>query len=239
MSLSKQQKLEFTLKNAIATGNKSKAAWAIVQIARLQDLEIEQQTTIEPIELEIEQPVTEVNQEQESEEILKLEISTGNFSAILNAEKTHCFGYFEIESVTEKAIKFGGRWFPKCGIVSDVIGNEEVLRFRHWYEAKLTKLDYDILDKTASYKNSLQIDKTKGKIEVSALNKFDETEDSNTKVFFIKVNESTMRIRKTKFIGYFIPENRDWLTGVNEARIFYKNLVANGYVKSQTKFADF
>lgn len=203
----KKERLEQRLKNAIASKNKSKAAWAIVEMERLD--------VTTPLE-------------------------QGEVFCLMNADCNLVFGYYEIEEATEKAIKINNVWLPRKGIVTTIFEETEVIRLRHWLEETLTQQDFKNLDQDNLVINSLQIDKTKQeKIEVPLLKK--EKEDSIVmKVFFVKVSESLVRIRKCVIKDYVILENMNWLTGSKEAKGLYNRLHNQlDYQLSKTKFADY
>lgn len=216
---SQQTKLEFALKNAIKSGNKAKAAWAIVQL------------------------------EQLSEEIKTLEntqvlqpIAVGEIFCVMNADKNLIFGWYEIEKATEKAIKIGGVWMPRRGVKQEIIDDNQILRLRHWFEETMKKEDLAELDKDDLALKALRIDKTKKeKIEVPMLRKVSE-DSSYIKVFFIPVpkSPSLVRVRYLKGVGEVFLRNYDWLTGKDEATVLYNQLLKEKhYSLSRTRFADF
>lgn len=207
----KQQRLEFVLKNAIKSGNKARAAWAIVELERLSNCD-------------------------ESNEIVSNE---SNVYCVVNADRNLAFGYFQIQQKTDKAIKINDLWIPNKGIAYEEFEGEIVIRLKHWFEEKMTKEDFRKLDRWTTVINELQIDKREGKIEVPML--ITKLHDgSYLKYFFIKVSPSIVRVRKCKGLDYVVFSNTNWLSGKKEATMLYNYLIKNEhYQSSRTRFADF
>lgn len=206
----KQQKLEQQLRNAIKAGNRSKAAWAIVELERIENFTENKEMKIE-----------------KNQKIL-----------VLNADKNLIFGTHTVEALTQKAFKIAGQWLPLRSVVGGEFNGQQAIRFRHWFE-QITPPEVFVALDVNNAKETLQIDKTKQEnIETPVLiQKLNDGRER--KVFFIKVSETLTRVRKYEGIDYVALKNYDYLIGRNLAIKQYNEFLAKGFKKSMTRFADF